>query len=182
MTIRKLILALVISVSVLTGCKDSSKAPENTTTENTTADASKITGKIETATFEIEGMTCAHGCAKSLETNLSKLDGVIKANVDYEKKTATVQFDAAKQSAEQLVQSVEDAGNGKTYKVSNMKSSGDQAMVIDPEIKKKSAKERKAAKAAKKAACAADAKEVGVKPAGCAAKKSCHGEDKSGTL
>ena len=78
--------------------------------------------KPETATFNIEGMTCAIGCAKTIQEKLAALDGVQKATVDFDKKTATVAFDGSKQTLEKLLKAVETTGDGKTYKVSNMKS------------------------------------------------------------
>lgn len=76
----------------------------------------------EIATFNIEGMTCAIGCAKTIQDKLASLNGVQKATVDFDKKLASVEFDASKQTPEQLLKAVEETGDGKTYVVSNMKS------------------------------------------------------------
>ena len=78
--------------------------------------------KPETATFNIEGMTCAIGCAKTIQEKLAAMDGVQKATVDFDKKTATVAFDGSKQTSELLLKAVQETGDGKTYVVSNMKS------------------------------------------------------------
>ena len=67
-------------------------------------------------------MTCAVGCAKTIEEELSGLDGVQKATVDFDKKLATVTFDKTVQTPEKLTEVVQATGDGKTYKVSNMKS------------------------------------------------------------
>jgi mercuric ion binding protein len=53
----------------------------------------------------IEGMTCAMGCAKTIEKELTNLDGVQKATVDFDKKTATVVFDKTVQNQENLTKS-----------------------------------------------------------------------------
>jgi copper chaperone CopZ len=50
------------------------------------------------------------------------MDGVQNATVDFDKKFATVEFDASKQSPELLLKAVQETGDGKTYVVSNMKS------------------------------------------------------------
>ena len=84
--------------------------------------------KPETATFTIEGMTCAIGCAKTIQEKLASVDGVQKATVDFDTKTATVEFDATKQTPAKLLEATEKTGDGKTYKVSNMKSSADNAL------------------------------------------------------
>ncbi|UUW10632.1 cation transporter [Flavobacterium plurextorum] len=77
---------------------------------------------VQTASFEIEGMTCAMGCAKTIEKELSNLEGVEKAAVDFDKKTATVTFDKTVQNQENLTKVVQETGDGKTYKVLNFKS------------------------------------------------------------
>ena len=76
---------------------------------------------VQTASFTIEGMTCAMGCAKTIEKELSNLDGVEKATVDFDKKTATVVFDKTVQNPDNLTKVVQATGDGKTYKVSNFK-------------------------------------------------------------
>ncbi|MCC9018300.1 MULTISPECIES: heavy-metal-associated domain-containing protein [Flavobacterium] len=77
---------------------------------------------VQTSSFKIEGMTCAMGCAKTIEKELSNLDGVEKATVDFEKKTATVVFDKTVQNQENLTKTVQATGDGKTYKVLDIKS------------------------------------------------------------
>ncbi|BFM43450.1 hypothetical protein CFS9_20910 [Flavobacterium sp. CFS9] len=77
---------------------------------------------VQTSSFKIEGMTCAMGCAKTIEKELSNLDGVEKATVDFEKKTATVVFDKTVQNQENITKTVQATGDGKTYKVLDVKS------------------------------------------------------------
>lgn len=170
MNITRSFLALAVTLAFATSCKQSASEPASVT-ESKEKIAAKPE-KLETASFTIDGMTCAIGCAKTIETKLSEMDGVQKATVDFDKKTATVEFDAARQSPEKLVDAVESTADGKTYKVSNMKSSGDHAMVIDPE---KAKKKKKASKKEAKKGCDMDAK-AGDKPSCCSAKKACHSE------
>ncbi|MCF6128502.1 cation transporter [Flavobacterium sp. AS60] len=118
------IVALATTFSLLTGCKDTAGKP---TAENAEANVEKkdvVAQKPETASFKIEGMTCAMGCAKTIESKLSQLDGVKKATVDFDKKEATVDFDAAVLSPEKLTKTVEATGDGETYKVSGMQTKG----------------------------------------------------------
>ena len=53
-------------------------------------------------------MTCA-SCANRIERRLNKLDGVT-ATVNYATETATVEYDAERVAADQLVDAVEAAG------------------------------------------------------------------------
>lgn len=134
MNYKKSILTLVLASISFVGCKE--KETEMVSKETATTEALKIekdpidseqpkkiaAANLQTASFSVEGMTCAVGCAKTIQEDLTKLDGVQKATVDFEKKLATVTFDKTVQTPEKLTKVVEAAADGKTYKVSNMKS------------------------------------------------------------
>ena len=64
---------------------------------------------MQTSTLGIDGMTCG-GCVSSITRVLQGLDGVAKADVSLEKKSAIVDYDPAKVGLDQLKRSVEDAG------------------------------------------------------------------------
>jgi len=119
----KSIITLGLATSLLVSCKDSGSKP---TTNESSAENKEIAvvHKPETASFKIEGMTCAIGCAKTIETKLSKMDGIQKATVDFDKKEAIVNFDGAKLTSEKIVKAVESTGDGETYKVSDVKTNG----------------------------------------------------------
>lgn len=125
MKFTKIVAALAIASLVLVSCKKEEdknlaniKAVETAPKEHKAIAAENV----QTASFEIEGMTCAMGCAKTIEKELTNLDGVQKATVDFDKKTATVVFDKTVQNQENLTKVVQATGDGKTYKVSNIKS------------------------------------------------------------
>jgi len=124
MNFSKSLVTLGIAATLLISCKDTASKP--TPEENTTKTEKEVVAaaKPETASFKIDGMTCAMGCAKTIETKLSKMEGVQKATVDFEKKEATVDFDAAVLTKEQISKTVEGTGDGETYKVSDMKTKG----------------------------------------------------------
>jgi len=125
MKFTKIIAAFAIASLVLVSCKkeeDKNLAnikPVKTAVKEHKAIAAE---NVQTASFEIEGMTCAMGCAKTIEKELSNLDGVEKATVDFDKKTATVVFDKTVQNQNSFTKVVEATGDGKTYKVLNTKS------------------------------------------------------------
>ena len=125
MNLGKSILTLLFAILLFTGCKE--KTTETTTSSSTETSAPKAKKEIaaanlQKASFTIEGMTCAIGCAKTIQEELSGLEGVQTATVDFEKKLATVSFDKTKQTPESLTKIVQATGDGKTYIVSNMKS------------------------------------------------------------
>lgn len=130
MNFPKSFLALTLTTLLITSCKETStEAKDESITEAavTTKKQAINPDKLETASFNIEGMTCAMGCAKTIEKELAEMEGVQEATVDFEKKTATVAFDSTLQSPESLSKTVEGTADGQTYKVSNIKVSGKQS-------------------------------------------------------
>ncbi|PBI93512.1 Mercuric transport protein periplasmic component precursor [Flavobacterium sp. ACN2] len=125
MKISKILFAVAIAGLVFVGCKKAEdKSLEVVNAEKSAPKEHKpiAAENLQTASFKIDGMTCAMGCAKTIEEELSNLDGVDKATVDFDKKTATVSFDKTIQNSESLTKVVQETGDGKTYKVSNFKS------------------------------------------------------------
>ena len=84
---------------------------------NTKMDNDKILAKAE---FNIEGMTCAIGCAKTIEKKLAKMDGVKSAKVDFEKKLAQVEYDESIVNTVSLENTVTKASD--SYSVNDMKT------------------------------------------------------------
>lgn len=125
MNFKKSIVKLILTSVLFVGCKE--KSTDLVSKEIATTEAPKVKKEIaavnlQTASFKVEGMTCAIGCAKTIQEDLTELEGVQKATVDFDTKLATVIFDKTVQTPEKLTKVVEAAADGKTYKVSNMKS------------------------------------------------------------
>ena len=121
MKISKGIIGLALASVLFVGCINSESKPTEVKEEVTTKKEIAAATKPETASFHIEGMTCAMGCAKTIEKKLADMDGVQSATVDFEAKTATVNFDLDKLKSEDLVKTTEACADGKTYKVSEVK-------------------------------------------------------------
>ena len=118
-------IATVLLASLLfVGCKE--KSTEAVSNSETEVETPKVKKEIEatnlqTASFNIKGMTCAIGCAKTIEEELNGLDGVQIAKVDFDKELATVSFEKTVLNPEKLTKVVEATADGKSYTVSNMK-------------------------------------------------------------
>lgn len=124
MNFIKSISVLLLASLLFVGCKE--KSTEAVSDSATETEAPKVKKEIaaenlQTASFTIKGMTCAIGCAKTIQEELNGLDGVQTATVDFEKELATVSFDKTVLTPEKLTKVVEAAADGKSYKVSNMK-------------------------------------------------------------
>jgi copper chaperone CopZ len=125
MNFTKSILTILLASLVFVGCKEKTSETVATSIKETAAPKVKkeiAAANLQKASFNIEGMSCAIGCAKTIQEELTGLEGVQKATVDFDTKLATVTFDKTVQTPEKLTKVVEAAADGKTYKVSNMKS------------------------------------------------------------
>jgi len=69
----------------------------------------------QTVTLDVPGMTCA-ACPITVKKAISKVEGVNKVDVSYEKRQAVVTFDNAKATVQKLTQATENAGYPSTVK------------------------------------------------------------------
>lgn len=119
---------ITIASTLFVGCKETASNPNTIVADSeietvaTTEKKQVAAVQPETASFKIEGMTCAMGCAKTIEKKLAEMNGVQKATVDFETKEAVVEFDATIQTKESLTKVIEASADGKTYKVAEDKT------------------------------------------------------------
>ena len=66
-------------------------------------------GTPQTVVLDVQKMTCAL-CSVTVRKALEKVPGVSAARIDYDKKTATVKFDAEKISPAGLIKATTEAG------------------------------------------------------------------------
>jgi Cu+-exporting ATPase len=169
-TLMTLSLVAILAL-IFTSCKNETQPEVKTVDVEVTSkdvaqtlDPNATYAKVE---FGIEGMTCAMGCAKTIEKKMAKMEGVKSAKVDFDKRLAMVEYDEAKvtpQSLEEAVGKVAD-----TYKVKEMHkvdAFGGEKKACDADCKKECcANKTEAEKEACKAACKKEGKV-------CAAKKT----------
>lgn len=63
----------------------------------------------QTTVLDVKNMTCGL-CPVTVKKSLEKVSGVSQARIDFEKKTATVTFDADRTSTMALIKATTDAG------------------------------------------------------------------------
>jgi len=78
--------------------------------------------KTETISLAISGMTCEIGCAKTIQSKLSKKEGVSDAEVVFTDSIATITFDSNKTSTEDLSSFINGIAGGNLYTASEIKS------------------------------------------------------------
>lgn len=154
----KYILSIAACTLVMLSCKNEKQAEVKTvdvevSTEKT-LDPNATYAKAE---FTVKGMTCAVGCAATIEKKIAKMEGVKFAKVDFEKELAMVEYDEAKVTPTSLENTV--TGVADMYKVSDMKTVNafsNEAKVCKPDCKKACCK--KEMTKGEKMACKADCK------------------------
>ena len=118
----KLALGIALFTITLWSCKNETEPQVKTveTAEATTKKEIASDAKLAKAEFNIEGMTCAIGCAKTIEKKLSEMEGVKSATVDFDNKLATVEYDEASVTTTSLEETV--IATSDKYSVNNMKT------------------------------------------------------------
>ena len=120
--LKKLSIVAIMAL-VFTSCKNETQPEVKTVdVEVTKRDVAKTLdpnatyAKVE---FGIDGMTCAMGCAKTIEKKMAKMEGVKTAKVDFDKRLAMVEYDEAKVTPKSLEETVAKVAD--MYKVKDMK-------------------------------------------------------------
>ena len=120
----KSLLFSLISLLFVIGCNQQPKPEFKVVAASTNIAENVINNNLFEASFSISGMMCKMGCAKAIENNLSKMEGVQKASVDFETSIATVLYNSSLLKAEDLALTVLNTGDA--YKVSNMSSASNK--------------------------------------------------------
>lgn len=162
-TLKHIVTVTIIALTAFS-CKNETEQPEIKTVETAVEIEAKKAPLNPDATyakaeFKIEGMTCAMGCAKTIEKKMAKMEGVKSAVVDFERELAMVEYDNAKVTPATLENTVTSVAD--IYKVKDMKTVeafSKKACKADCKkdcCKNKTDEEKKAcAKDCKKACCA----------------------------
>lgn len=122
MNALKTVLTLVILFTNF-ACKQPQPKVITVATENTSNDKNieeNTNISYTKSEFNIEGMTCAMGCAKTIENKLAHTNGVKSVTVDFEKTLATIEFDPALINETLISETVSKVGA--VYTVKNFKT------------------------------------------------------------
>ncbi len=114
MKVKSILFAIAILFVSFTSCKKEA--------EKTVINKEISIAKMETVSLNISGMTCEIGCAKTIQSKLSKKEGVASAKVVFTDSLATIQFDATKTSSEDLITFISGIAGGDSYKASEIEA------------------------------------------------------------
>ena len=98
MKTQKIIFPIAIVCFILTGCKKEVQK--------------------ESLSLAISGMTCEIGCAKTIQSKLSKKEGVLNAKVIFNDSIANIEFDRNSTSKKDLIAFINGIAGGDLYKAS----------------------------------------------------------------
>lgn len=90
------------------------------TTETVEKKAIEENATLAKVEFNVEGMTCAVGCAAKIEKSLNNMDGIKTATVDFETKTAIVEYDVDQINTDLLTKRVIANGDYKAINFSTL--------------------------------------------------------------
>ncbi len=114
MKFQRIIILLLATTFVFTACNtDSKKKPESK--EIAAPNPQKLA-------FHISGMTCEIGCAKTIQSKLSKKAGITTAKVIFKDSIALVSYNANAISKDDITSFVNGIAGGDLYTVKNAKS------------------------------------------------------------
>ncbi len=133
MKTKNLLFSIAIACFFLTSC-------------NKEAKKETVAAKKETVSLAISGMTCEIGCAKTIQSKLSKKEGVIDAKVIFTDSVANIEYDANITSKKDLIAFVDGIAGGDLYKASGVskkacKADCKMACCADKTVAKKACKE-----------------------------------------
>ncbi|WP_298287849.1 heavy metal-associated domain-containing protein [uncultured Lutibacter sp.] len=109
---KKLIVILFVVFTF--SCNETKK---ETTTNEVHIEKPEVAANYKSIVVDIEGMTCEIGCAKTIESKLSKFEGVTYSKVNFETKKGQFTFDANKTDKEAIVAKITGIAGGDLYSV-----------------------------------------------------------------
>ena len=105
MKTKKILFSVAVVFFILIGCKNEAKKEA-------------LPVNKQNVSLAISGMTCEIGCAKTIQSKLSKKEGVLNAKVIFKDSIANVEFDANTTSKKDLIAFVDGIAGGELYKAS----------------------------------------------------------------
>ncbi len=117
MNTRSIFLSLMLSTLLIWSCSDEQKKLKNEDVKSGVLHMAEI----QTVSFAVSGMTCEIGCAKTIQSKLSKKEGVTDVRVVFSDSIATVSFDSSKTSTTDISSFICGIAGGNAYTASELK-------------------------------------------------------------
>ncbi|PKP13663.1 MAG: hypothetical protein CVU08_04250 [Bacteroidetes bacterium HGW-Bacteroidetes-3] len=115
--IMKKVISILTIVFFLFSCNNGKKEVSD---KKSGLEKQEVAANYKTIEVEIEGMTCEIGCAKTIESKLSKTQGVTYSKVNFEGKVGYFTFDENKINQEDIAKKIAGIGGGALYKATKI--------------------------------------------------------------
>ncbi len=109
---KKLITLLILTL-IFVSCGDKKSSVEQ---EKTKPAKEQIAANLKSVEVDIKGMTCEIGCARTIQSKLSKVDGITYAKVNFDTKKGIFTYDTNKLSKNDIVKKIDGIAGGNIYK------------------------------------------------------------------
>ena len=114
---KNLLTTLILAI-VFFSCNEVKKEKKNEKSEvKTEVKTEEVAANYKSIEVEIEGMTCEIGCARLIQSKLSKVDGITYTKVDFESKKGQFTYDSNKISQNDIVKKINGIAGGDLYSV-----------------------------------------------------------------
>ena len=117
MNTKSIFLSLILSTLLIWSCSNEPKKLKIEDVKNGVLQMAEI----QTVSFAVSGMTCEIGCAKTIQSKLSKKEGVTDVRVVFSDSIATVSFDSSKTSTTDISSFISGIAGGDAYTASELK-------------------------------------------------------------
>lgn len=115
MKFYKIILLFVLSVFSFVACKQESK-------KDVVVQQKVLAENPQSISLSISGMTCEIGCAKLIQSKLSKKEGITNAKVIFKDSIANVEFNASAISKKEIIGFIDGIADGELYKATEIEA------------------------------------------------------------
>lgn len=102
-------------------CKNEQKVDKTASPEIVVEAKAQKPQDLKKVAISIQGMTCEIGCAKTIESKLSKTFGITDSKVIFNQNLGEFVYDSNQISEEEIAQKIASIGNGKMYSTSEIK-------------------------------------------------------------
>lgn len=113
------IISLFIFSILLFSCSETKT--ENVVNQSEIENTENKVASYKSIEVDIKGMTCEIGCARTIESKLSKVDGISYSKVDFESGKGQFTFDENKLSENDIISKINGIAGGDLYSVTNTK-------------------------------------------------------------
>lgn len=110
----KKIIPILILTFFFISCSENKK---ETTAKKPEVEKTEVAANYKSIEVDIEGMTCEIGCARTIQSKLSKVDGVTYSKVNFEAKKGIFTYDSNKLSEQDITNKISGIGGGDLYSV-----------------------------------------------------------------